>query len=121
MIEFPQENFVTTPAIQHMEAQKENVTPEQSNALQLYNPPTGNTTPDNNINFDILEFVANTDYDDQLLMAATQVESNSKPKDKVTTKSVIARKTSPKFTLQGTFSGCKIGNIGTINIHIHQS
>ena len=57
-----------------LDVHKENVIPKECNALQPYQQPTGLNTSANNIYFDILEFIANTEDDDQLVLAATQVE-----------------------------------------------
>ena len=86
--------------------------------IKLYTGNEGSSKDD----FDLMALIAEVqnDSDEDLVMAATQIEeeiTSENAKKKVTTASV--RKTSPTKQIIPTFTGCKFGNIGTINIHIH--
>ena len=74
--------------------------------------------------FDILDFLCDTENDDQeLLMAATQYEKQQELVQMVsttTTKAVISKKNSLQKNVP-TFAGCSFGSIGTLNIHIHKN
>ena len=101
----------------------ENINPEL--AVIPFNANIQNENP-NSENFSFLEFL-NDDTDEDLILAANQVEQNinsisteSKSAKAASTK-IIQKKSATNAQLQGTFSGCKIGSIGTINIHIHKS
>ena len=84
--------------------------------LEPYKPPTANSEQEE-YDFDILNIINDLDDDQQLVLAATQMESNYQHS---VTKSVIAKKSSPKKATMPTFAGCTFGSIGTLNIHIHK-
>ena len=89
-------------------------------ALQPFTPPVKdqqeNSTPDFNLMVIVLEFEG---VDDQLMLAATQIESANTSS---ITKMAIMRKNSPKLppAPTPTCTNCSFGNIGTLNIHIHK-
>ena len=73
------------------------------------------------VDFDLMELLSefNEQNDNDLVMAATQVENQM---EVTTTKSAVFVRNSPKKALSNpTFNNCKIGSIGSINIHIHKS
>ena len=91
-------------------------------ALKPYTPPvpTNNMQQDSNVpNFDLMAIVSEFEGadDDQLMLAATQIESTS-----TLTKTTIMKKNCPKLppAPTQTFTNCSFGNIGTLNIHIHK-
>lgn len=67
---------------------------------------------------DWMEFLADNNDDQMLARAATEVENKlALPQNTTnTSNTTIMNKTIP----QTTFTNCKFGNIGTLNIHIHK-
>ena len=86
--------------------QKENVVLQPCTDLQLYQPPQSETPVNYELNFDILEFLADAQDDEQL--AATQVEKNAEKCETVTTKSVVAKKTSQNCHYKAPFLDAKL-------------
>ena len=70
-------------------------------------------------NFDlseiIKEFEGKNDDDKALVLAATQIENQV-----TTMKTAVYKRGSPQQKQFPTFTNCKFGNIGTLNIHIHK-
>ena len=108
-----------TPQLYALDQANKNILLLES-VLVPYEKPQNHCAP-SNYDFDILELLADVDTDDnELIMAATQVEAQYQD-EKQTKKStsLMARRMSPKKPNTG-FTGCKFGNVGTINIHIHK-
>ena len=89
--------------------------------MKPYTPPvqTNNMQQDSNLpDLDLMAIVSEFEgvNDDQLMLAATQVESTT------LTKTTIMKKNSPKLppAPTPTFTNCSFGNIGTLNIHNHK-
>ena len=97
-----------------------NVLPLKS-ALQPYQPPQ--STNQSGYNFNILQLLSDvTESDEDLILAATQMEAQlSENSTNVTKTSMFAKKSSPKENQMAMFQNCKFGNIGTLNIHIHKN
>ena len=81
----------------------------------------------NEIDFDLLEFISDVN-DDEIVLAATQVEQalaeteSSKTTSSTTTTKKIMKKSVPETTgSMASFTNCRIGSIGTVNIHIHKN
>lgn len=73
------------------------------------------TVPDFDISKIIQEF-QNSNDDEDLLLAATQIE-----KENFTSKTTMMKKTSsPNIHPRQVFQNCSFGNIGSINIHVHK-
>ena len=78
-----------------------------------------NTSQDNTSeDFDLMSILAEFQdpnvSDDQMVLAATQVE-------KTITKTSVVKKNVPQMPPSHTFQNCTIGSIGTLNIHIHKN
>ena len=84
------------------------------NALVPYQPPTN----DQDINFDLMEFIFDAKQDEDLVIAATQMEAEYNA-TKSTKTAVMAQRNSPKKS--NVLTGCIISSIGTTNIHIHKN
>lgn len=75
-----------------------------------------NTNKENDIlDIDLLEFLADNNGDNEIMMAANQMESMLAKSN-----TTIVKKSGTKPTSQPTFNNCTFGNIGVINIHIHK-
>lgn len=72
--------------------------------------------------FSFLQMLEEED-DEMLMMAATQYEKNITEvtgiETMITTSTTVMKKSSSKLPIETTFVGCRIGSIGTVNIHIH--
>ena len=87
-------------------------------ALAPYQPQAqSNKSNDNGINFDLLLQLLSEVDDEELVLAATQVEAQTEDQNTKKT-SVMARTVSQKKNT--TFTGCTFRSVGTINIHIHK-
>ena len=93
-----------------------NLLPLES-ALQPYN--TNQNAPDDEYNFDLLDII-NDVNDDQLMIAATQMEQDYDKKVTSSTTAVI-KKNQTSDNHPSPFANCKIGSIGTININIYKN
>ena len=72
-------------------------------------------------NFDLLQMITDAEDDEQLVMAATQVE-NQMCENKSTTSlkmALMSKRNSPRRPQ--VFQNCTFGSIGTLNIHIYKS
>lgn len=115
-----------TPAIKAV-PENHALDPEQPQIVSLdaalvpYEAPNNqkNTTPvapDFDLQAILQEFNNADDDDNDLLLAATQIEKNH-----CTTKTAMVKKTSsPHQKPREIFQNCTFGNIGSINIHIHK-
>ena len=99
----------------------------QSKAIVPYEPNFQNdnsSVPAEQDDFDLMELIAEVqnDPDDDLIMAATQVEEEIN-KENLIKKSTTAlvKRPSPPHQIAPTFNNCKFSNIGTLNIHIHKN
>ena len=86
-------------------------------ALQPYVPPAQNEQ-NNDFNFDLMEII-NDVNDEDLLIAATQMEKQYETKQTSAKTALIKKKNQPEMQ-PAPFANCKIGSIGTININIYK-
>lgn len=64
--------------------------------------------------FDFLDFMADAETDQDIVMAANQMETMM-----ANSTTTVMKKTNPKSST--AFTNCTFGNIGTLNIHIHKN
>ena len=86
--------------------------------IQAMNAEIQPHAQDQPVDFDILDLLSDCVDDKQLVLAATQVEAQVDNNSMTKTK-LMERKNSPKKPQ--IFSGCTIGSIGILNIHIHKN
>lgn len=111
-----------------LDPQNNNILPLE-NALVPYNPNEKKENPAHGEeaapDIDYLEMLCEMENDDEnqaLTMAVQQIEEQmaANMSSNTTTTSTKALMTKKNLTTGPTFSGCKFGNIGTLNIHIHK-
>ena len=86
-------------------------------ALELYYPlPTDSQS--NECNFGILQLISMSP--NLMMISSLLLHRYAETTANMTKTSVMAKKTLPNKNQMSTFSGCKFGNIGTLNIHIHK-
>lgn len=96
------------------------------NSVIPYNPPNNNQDVPGEIpqDIDFLEMLCddmnNEDENHALVLAAQQIEAQLAQSTTTTTTSKTALMTKKNVSTAPTFLGCKFGNIGTLNIHIHK-
>ena len=101
----------------------ENAKPTGSNLLPLENvidpyiPPQESSNKEE-LNFDLMEIISEVN-DDELLLAASQMEADY-DKKVTTNKMAFIKKTTPPEMSASPFAHCRIGSIGTININIYK-
>ena len=104
-------------AIAPVVVEKENVTVEN---VVVSIVPDMDPSEDLNLMSLIADIQNNNDED--LVLAASQVEQQMSKENIKTSKSMaIIKKTSPPRPLATTFSNCTFGQVGNINIHIHKN
>ena len=100
-------------------------------AIAPYQPPSPSKEQEDTPNFDLMQLIndmIDEVPDDELVLAATQCEKAMIPhyetenKNELTTSNLIANTSVMKRNAPlSTFLNCKIGSIGTLNIHIHKN
>ena len=99
---------------------KNNQIVDLNNALETYVPPTRQSTPSGSPNFDILQLMSDLEGDNDIMLAASQYEQSSNSTTTTSKTAVVQKKSSPRVPMP-MFAGCRFGNIGTLNIHIHKN
>ena len=125
--QMPKENFHSAmvpipPPVQIENRSQSAPTPVMQNEKPNIEPENAVIPFDANINENqfgsFLQMLMDDEGDNDLLMAATQLEQKDNEKRQKST--AVVKKSSPKHSLESALVGCKIGAIGTLNIHIHQ-
>ena len=105
------------PEVHALDTANMNIWPLEG-ALQPYVQAPKQATPEGSPSFDIMQLMSDLEGDNDIILAASQFEENQQV---TTTKTAVVKKSSPRVSVMPTFSGCKFGNINTLNIHIHKN
>ena len=110
----PQENSMEIVQIDPV-ATGHNLAPLE-NAVQPY---VDQQVKEDDVNFDLMEII-NEVNDEELMLAATQMETEYQTHKSTSKTAVIRKQAGPPEMAASPFAHCRIGSIGTININIYK-